>query len=173
MVLNHLGYLGINTDNPTEFLHVNGRIRIQSIVFPDGSIQTSAPTTPVFGGGGIGITSSDIRIKKDIDNIDDNIGLNKILLIEPKTYKYIDETKGTHTVIGFIAQQIREVIEEAVVIGVGTLPNGEEVDDFNYLNKSYIFTLNVAATQQLHRMIIKQQTIIDGLISRIEALENS
>jgi len=33
---------------------------------------------------------SDTRIKKDIVDIDDNVGLEKILLVRPKTYKYID-----------------------------------------------------------------------------------
>jgi len=49
---------------------------------------------------------SDTRIKRDIEDIDDNEGLIKIFLIQPKTYKYIDENKGTEKVIGFIAQQI-------------------------------------------------------------------
>jgi len=40
------------------------------------------------------------------------------------TYKYIDEDKGTNTIIGFISQQIREVIGEAVHIRGGTLPSG-------------------------------------------------
>jgi len=114
---------------------------------------------------------SDTRIKKDILDIDDNEGLNKILLIEPKTYKNIDETKGTDTIIGFIAQQVKNVIPEAITIGEGTLPNGDKIEDLHYLNKAYIFTLNVCATQELHRMLIRQQAIIDSLISRIEALE--
>jgi len=117
------------------------------------------------------LSISDSRIKKEIEDIDDTEGLNKILLVQPKTYKYIDETKGTQKVIGFIAQQIKEVIPEAVDLAKGSLPNGEEIEDFNYLNKSYIFTLNVCATQELHRMIGRQQVIIDSLISRIEALE--
>jgi len=74
---------------------VNGRVKTQAIVFPDSSIQTSASTATVSGRIGIGIIPSDIRIYKDIDDIDDDAGLNKILLIESKTYKYIDETKGT------------------------------------------------------------------------------
>ena len=78
-----------------------------------------------------------------------------------------------HTVIGFIAQQIKEVIPHAVDLGEGTLPNGDEVEDFHYLNKMYIFTLNVCATQELHRIITRQQAVIDSLISRIEAIENS
>jgi len=108
---------------------------------------------------------------KKIEDIDDNEGFNKILLIQPKTYKYIDETKATEKVIGFIAQQIKEVIPEAVDLAKGSLPNGDEIEDFNYLHKSYMFTLNVCATQELHRIITRQQAVIDSLISRIEVLE--
>jgi len=128
----------------------------------DGKIRANASFTNI----------SDTRIKKDIVDIDDNVGLEKMLLVQPKTYKYIDEEKGTHTVIGFIAQQIREIIPEAVDLGEGKLPNGDEVEDFNCLNKSYIFTLNVCATQELHRMIVRQQEVIDNLISRIDVLES-
>jgi len=93
-------------------------------------------------------------------------------LVQPKTYKYIDEKKGSHTVIGFIAQQIREIIPNAVQLGKGTLPSGEEIQDFHYLDKMYIYTLNVCASQELHRMLMRQQAIIDSLISRIQALES-
>ena len=115
---------------------------------------------------------SDIRIKKEIEDFDDTIGLEKILLTESKTYQYIDEEKGTDTIIGFIAQQIRDVISEAVHLGEGTLPSGDTIEDFHYLDKNYIYTLNVCATQELHRMIIRQQAVIDNLISRIQVLES-
>jgi hypothetical protein len=118
------------------------------------------------------INWSDSRIKKDIVDIDDAEGLEKILSIQPKKYKYIDETKGTHEVIGFIAQQVKEIIPHAVSLTEGTLPNGEIIQDFHYLDKMAIYTLNVCATQELHRMIGRQQVIIDSLISRIEALES-
>jgi len=115
---------------------------------------------------------SDERIKKDIVDIDDTEALDKILLIQPKKYKYIDEeTKGTHEVIGFIAQQVKSVLPHAVDLGEGRLPNGEIIQDFHFLDKSTIFSLNVAATQQLHRMILHQQTVIDSLIARIQTLE--
>ena len=48
---------------------------------------------------------------------------------------------------------------------------GTEVNDFHFLDKSYIFTLNVCATQDLHRKITKQEEIIASLITRIEELE--
>ena len=116
------------------------------------------------------INWSDERIKKDIVDISDTEALDKILLIEPKKYKYIEETKPRE-VIGFIAQQIKEVIPHAVSIGEGTLPNGDIIEDFHYLDKMAIYTLNVCATQELHRIITRQQTVIDNLIARLEALE--
>jgi hypothetical protein len=181
------------------------------------------------------MASSDIRIKKDIEDINDTIALDKILQIQPKTYKYIDTLfKKSHTVIGFIAQQIKEVIPEAVELAEEYIPNiykvattnediinldnteilkvnndikifdkngnselakiievnetsikidknysnedvfvyGSKVDDFNTLDKSYIYTLNVCATQELYKIIQKQETIINDLISRITKLEN-
>jgi len=84
--------------------------------------KNSTDTTTVsFTHSGIVRTStfnvvSDGRIKKDIVDIDDEDGLNKILLVQPKKYKYIDETRGTHNVIGFIGQQIKEIIPETVQV---------------------------------------------------------
>ena len=116
---------------------------------------------------------SDERIKKDIVDNDNEDSLNKILSIECKKYKYIDETKGTALITGFIAQQVLQIIPEAVDFDVGTLPNGDEIQNFHYLNKMRIFVHNIAATQELHRIITRQQAVIDSLIARIEILENS
>ena len=67
---------------------------------------------------------SDKRIKKDIYDINDNDALLKIMKIEPKTYNYIDTIQRTSSnVYGFIAQQIREVIPEAVEIISKFVPN--------------------------------------------------
>ena len=67
---------------------------------------------------------SDKRIKKDIIDINDNDALLKIMKIEPKTYNYIDTIQRTSSnVYGFIAQQIREVIPEAVEIISKFVPN--------------------------------------------------
>jgi len=76
-------------------------------------------------------------------------------------------------VIGFLAQQIKEIIPEAVQVATEPINEGDEIHDFHYLDKMHIYTLNVCATQELHRIITRQQAVIDGLISRIEVLENS
>jgi hypothetical protein len=186
------------------------------------------------------VWTSDARIKEDIQDINDDSALQMILAIEPKTYKYIDKIeKGDKKVYGFIAQQIREVIPEAVTIQKSYIPNvmlladydnhiitlpsqpnyiikqndkikcydkdnkvinievlevideltfkikeleteytdnkifiyGTEIDDFHTLDKSYIFTLNVCATQELHRRMEAQNVIIKSQEARIKELE--
>ena len=180
---------------------------------------------------------SDSRIKRDIEEINDETALNLLLLIKPTTYYYKDEAKnkGNGKVYGFIAQQIKEVIPDAVSITADIIPNiykiclvynkreiyhsipqdvaidtevhildkegsdkgkrykikeiyddhfvidedydGDEcfvfgycINDFHGLDKSYIFTLNVCATQELHRRIEVQDKRIKELETKIEQL---
>ncbi len=49
---------------------------------------------------------------------------------------------------------------------------GSKVDDFHTLYKSYIYTLNVYATQELYKLIQQQNIIIQDLQNRISILEN-
>jgi hypothetical protein len=178
---------------------------------------------------------SDVRIKKNIRDIDDLEALEKILLIQPKKYNYIEKEKNNHDVIGFIAQQIGEVIPEAITKTEGIPPNiyknclvynkneiyyslpsnveigtdviitdtedgtgerykiqeihndyfvidkeierdevfvkGYSINDLHNLNKDYIFTLNVCATQELHRRIEAQKVIIQSQDDRIKSQE--
>jgi hypothetical protein len=202
------------------------------------------PNGNVVIGGNLNVGSltnpSDSRIKKDIEDINDDTALNKVLLIQPKIYNYIDKerNKGFGKVYGFIAQQVRDVIPEAVSIQTSYIPNiylvadynsnvitlpsqptkvvikvndkikcydkdnkellvevieviddltfrikdieysdteifvyGTFVDDFHTLNKDYIFTLNVCATQELHRRIEAQSLLIKSHEDRIKDLE--
>ncbi len=79
---------------------------------------TTGTYCAIFGMGiwvstGRVMVSSDIRIKENIQDLNDDSVLQMILAIEPKTYDYIDKVIGTNNkVYGFIAQQIREVIPE-------------------------------------------------------------
>lgn len=179
---------------------------------------------------------SDTRIKKDIEDINDENALQMILAIDPKTYKYIDSNRSSERVYGFIAQQIRDVIPEAVKLIDNIIPNiyrncmceynkrvyielsqevlgllirigdgglykiilvkedyievdkhmeskdipdgeqfvfGYEVKDFHTINKEYIYTLNVCATQILSRKIDEQKNKIYDLETRLLALEQN
>jgi len=189
--------------------------------------------------GGHILMSSDIRIKKNIININDDFALQKILTIEPKKYNYIDTRKGFNDVYGFIAQQIKQVIPEAILLQDIVVPNiygvynlnsnvitinnsnlylnsnvclnindkiqiydynnkefnckiidindnqitidtyitgsnclvyGTDVNDFHTIDKHYIYTLNVGATQELYKIIQKQQKEIDTLNYKLNKL---
>jgi hypothetical protein len=179
---------------------------------------------------------SDERIKKNIRDIDDVQGLEKILLIQPKKYNYIEKERNKHDVIGFIAQQIGEVIPEAITKTEGIVPNiyknclvnnkreiyhtlpsdveidteviitdtedgtgerykikeiyddyfvidkdidrdevfvkGYSINDLHNLDKNYIYTLNVCATQELYKLIMEQREEINNLNNRLSTLEN-
>ena len=47
---------------------------------------------------------------------------------------------------------------------------GTEIDDFHTLDKIYIFTLNVCATQELHRKIKSQEARIKELETKMEQI---
>ena len=70
------------------------------------------------------IITSDKRIKKNIKNINKNKSLNLISKINPKSFNYIDFIdKGTKNNYGFIAQDIKNIIPEAVGIRKDIIPN--------------------------------------------------
>ncbi|KAJ1464481.1 hypothetical protein T484DRAFT_3644727, partial [Baffinella frigidus] len=61
------------------------------------------------------LASSDQRIKKNIITIEDGESLDIINRINPCKYQYADEVKrGSREVIGFIAQEVKEVLPGAV-----------------------------------------------------------
>jgi hypothetical protein len=69
-------------------------------------------------------TTSDSRIKTNIVDIDDNKALSILRQIQPKTYGYIDKRlRGNDNVIGFIAQEIKAIIPNAVSITKFYIPN--------------------------------------------------
>jgi hypothetical protein len=251
------GRIGLGTATPDARLHVTAGV---STVYGNEGVTTWLGYIGMMNSSGVGqyywgntfgsicaifdtnvwcksnsMASSDIRIKKDIEDIDDISALDKILQIQPKTYKYIDTLfRKSHNVIGFIAQQIKEVIPEAVELAEEYIPNiykvattneniinldnteilkvnddikifdkngtpellkiievnetsikidktydddvfvyGSKVNDFHTLDKTYIYTLNVCATQELYKLIQQQNIIIQDLQNRISILENN
>ncbi len=61
------------------------------------------------------VGASDKRIKKEIQSLKDNESLNIIRKLDTKSYKYRDPIeRGNDKVIGFIAQDVKEIIPSAV-----------------------------------------------------------
>jgi hypothetical protein len=102
---------------------------------------------------GIYTPTSDFNKKKDFENSE--IGLNAILNLKPTLYRMISENKNSDKHLGFIAQEVKEFIPQAFI----------QNDDFIGLDFQAITTTLVKAMQE-------QQNIIDGLLKRIELLEN-
>jgi hypothetical protein len=184
------------------------------------------------------VNSSDRDIKKDIEELNDDECLKKILLLKPSKYRYIDETKNIteNKTYGYIAQEVSEVLPEAVRYQAEYIPNAlcfvninndiltidsvrpdtfklvlsvglkiklfDDVDneilaeitevinentfkvkeelkyeklflygslkeDFATLAKEYINAVHVSATQELHRIITKQQEKINELETKL------
>jgi hypothetical protein len=80
-----------------------------------------------------------------------------ILAIEPKTYKYIDKVaKGDKKVYGFIAQQIKEVLPEAISLQPEYIPNIMLLADYD----NEIITLPSQPTRLLLNLMIKLNVMI-------------
>jgi hypothetical protein len=58
--------------------------------------------------------NNDNRVIKDVQVIDDSSSLNIVKNIEPKKYKYVDVSKGENVEYGFVAQEVANVLPEAV-----------------------------------------------------------
>jgi hypothetical protein len=131
------GYVGIGLTVPNARLHVSGgnpSLSISYVGYLDGAganasdatsnFYTSAIFSNAISVGSYVFITSDARIKKDIDLIDDMSALNKLRLIEPKKYKYIDQVeRGNNETYGFIAQQVKEHLPNAVNIQSEFIPN--------------------------------------------------
>ena len=126
------GRIGIGTTNPVCPLHVKGHIH-QTIVARGylnlyGNTGSGAGTAQdliaiksekdIWIDGGNLLVSSDERIKKDIEEVPDNLSLEMVRNIPCKYYKYIDESRNiknnNRKVIGFIAQEVKEKFPLAV-----------------------------------------------------------
>jgi hypothetical protein len=236
-----------NTDTDRFLLQTDGAFRFNNT--SGTSIATLTNVGNLTTTGTI-TNNSDSRIKKDIEDINNNDALEMILAIKPKTYKFIDDEKGKLLNYGFIAQEIKNIIPEATGVCKDFLPNimkkaicdnnkiyldltnyidvplnendrkinikfkngggdnfniteinseyfvvnkktfekdtnnlryidcpngevfvyGYEVNDFQILIKDYIYTLNVSATQELHRTIVVQNKRIKELEDKLEKI---
>jgi hypothetical protein len=78
------------------------------------------------------IAASDRRIKTNIVDIEDDRALQDLRRLKPKTYTYKDVlTRGTEPVYGFIAQEVKEVLNYASNYMTETIPNIYELATFS------------------------------------------
>ena len=140
-VLYYNGTSTFNTGIPNVFnnygLRVYGSEAIHDYTDPQadwfqngGSIQAEAPITTYSCYFQYSIRAwaiavfSDMRIKCDFTEIDDTFALEKLRQLKPTSYRYIDKTRVTvGKVLGFIAQEVAEVLPDAVSKTKSVIPN--------------------------------------------------
>lgn len=149
------------TTNPADTTRVNYNGDLWATKFSFTDTATGTGTGLVVSGNTIIRTSSDIRMKENILPIDYDITtINKL---KPVSFTWKDvflankEEIGKRS-IGFIAQELREVVPEAVF--------GKE-DQYTYLgvNYDYLVPVLVKAVQQLSSQV-------EQLTKRVEILES-
>jgi predicted acyltransferase (DUF342 family) len=138
------GNVGIGTTSPSVPLFVNKSV--SSTGQADGyyfdntgsTIKPNSTTSPynysIYAINSIGTSDkivassaiyfSDERIKTNIENIDIEMALDSIRKLEPKKYEYIDIIgKGSEPTWGFVAQQVKNVLEYTVSTSNNFIPD--------------------------------------------------
>lgn len=102
---------GVGTMTPSEKLDVAGNALV------NGTLRVTGNSS--FGGNvtvaGTVTASSDRTLKKNITPLKDN--LKKVMQLRPVSYQWKTETKSAAREIGFIAQEVENVIPEVVKTG--------------------------------------------------------
>ena len=120
----------------------------------NGSVGAGGSTTNIYN-------ASDIRLKKNITPI--TLGLNAIAALNPVKFNWadgFDEVEVDKIILGFIAQEVQEVLPEAVEAFSGeTKLNDTIITDALRVNEKFIIPVLVKAIQELKAEIdtLKQQ----------------
>jgi hypothetical protein len=116
------------------------KMRISS----NGSIGAGGSTTNIYN-------ASDIRLKKNINTI--TYGLNTVSALNPVKFNWADGfdlIEADKTLLGFIAQEVQEIIPEAVEsFGSGVDLNGTVIENTLRVNEKFIIPVLVKAIQEL------------------------
>jgi hypothetical protein len=109
--------------------------------------------------------SSDLRLKKNITNI--TYGLNEVMAMRPVTYLMNEEADTAKKHLGFIAQELKALVDESVddLIDPDT--------QFYMLDKGGLVPVLVKAIQELKAINDTQAETINALTARIVALEGA
>lgn len=164
----HAGRVGINTDRPDESLVVHGNLKVSGHI----------------------VQPSDSRAKQEIGELDTAEQLRNVQRIRVVKYRYepefalhsglwdgkresLDADKLVDT--GVIAQEVRMVLPDAVQeAGSVTLPSGQVIDQFLFVNKDRIYMENIGAVKELCKvtgsleMRIEQLERINARLARIQ-----
>jgi len=144
--LGNVGISGISSAAISQALHVNGNARITAV-----GAGTFSNNLNITSDGTLTTATSDIKFKYNIRPL--NYGLETLLQLKPVNFQWIE---GEEEDLGFIAQDVAEIIPEAV--------NTNWNSDLLFRYESLIPILTKA--------IQEQQAQIQALKQRLLILEN-
>jgi hypothetical protein len=152
MRITNTGNVGIGETIPAEKLDVNGKVKIQDLTGTGGNA--------VYENGGVLGVASDARFKTYVGDIQNGIAL--INQLKPKYF--IDNRNSSFQQLGFYAQEVKSVINEA------SYPIGNT--DYLGINDRAILATTVKAIQEQQAIIETQASEIDQLKTLITDLTN-
>ena len=182
------GNVGIGTTVPLDRLHVNGRVRFQTVeYFEDGGtneiaargdIRPSSDNTydlgtsslrwdDVYATSGI-VNTSDFRDKTAIEDLP--YGLEELLQLRPVRYEWLGR-EGQGKKLGLIAQEVLPVISE--VVKTHDYQPREEDNALEYQELDRLGMYYSDLIPVLIKSIQEQQAIIEDLQHRIAILESN
>lgn len=178
MIIKNNGYVGIGTTSPSAKLSIEGTTGTTSSNLLTIKSNTTFPFSSIHivdfinsSGSTVGrilmntssvtySTSSDYRLKENIDEISNSI--NRVKQLKPKRFNFIGE--ADRTVDGFLAHEVAEVVPHAVDGEKDAIDStGKPI--YQGIDQSAIVPLLTAALQEA---IAK----IEDLETRIQELEN-
>jgi hypothetical protein len=124
-----------------------------------GKIETSGASTSY-------VTSSDYRLKENITEITD--GITRVKQLNPSRFNFIADPDII--VDGFLAHEVQGIVPEAIS-GEKDAVNEDGSINPQGIDQSKLVPLLTAALQEAIGLIESQQSQIDALTARIEALE--
>lgn len=159
------GYLAMytrpNGNVPAERMRItsSGEVYIAG-TSDQGAYNLQVNGTGVWGAGAY-VNGSDARIKEEVAPIDS--GLDVVAKLNPVTYRYKEDwTKDQSTQTGFIAQELLVALEGKNYVD-GVVQQGGEYMSVAYQNLIPVLT----------KAIQEQQTLIENLTTRLNALEGN
>jgi hypothetical protein len=144
------------------------RASLRMYINAAGSIGTTQNGTNIYN-------ASDIRLKKNIATIENS--LSKVLQLNPVKFNWVDGfAEDGKDMLGFIAQEVQDIIPEAVE-DFGGEDNIVEIGDLKVtnplrINEKFIIPVLVKAVQEQQTQIESQNTLIQELTTRLTVLEN-
>ncbi len=116
-----------------------------------------------IGGNQAWGTVSDTRLKKDVKNLGGKNSLEKVLQLDGISFRWKEEDKNKK--IGFVAQQVLEIVPEAV--------RYDALNDIYSMEYAAIIPLLTEAIKEQQKMIQKLQQLLEEQQDKIELLNKN